>query len=123
MRLLKRSEKIWLRIGSDDSWSAYKQIRKQYQDKLMEKSRGKISMKIEKCGSNSKNCFLLVNHLIGQKPEITTRNSDKELADDLANFFLSKRVKIREELDDQPLYQPSKSDAPEFNGFRKLEED
>ena len=93
-RLLRRSEKIWLRVGSDDSWSAYKQIRKQYQDKLMEKEREKISMKIKECGSDSKKLILFVNHLTGHKPEIPipTRNSDKELADEFANFFLSKIV-------------------------------
>ena len=32
-------------------------------------------------------------------------------------------VKIKEELDHHPLYQPSMSDTPEFNNFRKLEED
>ena len=53
-RLLRKSEKIWLRIGSDDSWSAYKQIRKQYQSKLVEKKREKIGMKIVECGSDSK---------------------------------------------------------------------
>ena len=40
-RLLRRSEKIWLRIGSDDSWSAYKQIRKHYKSKLMGKNKKK----------------------------------------------------------------------------------
>ena len=71
-----------------------------------------------------KKLFQLVNHLTGYKPEIPlpTRNSDKELTDEFANF-LSKIVKIREELDDHPLYQPSKSDTPEFNYFRKLDED
>ena len=80
----------------------------------MENKREKISMKIEECGSNSKKLFLLVNHLTGHKPEIPllTRRSDKELADEFASFFLSKIVKIREELDHHPLYQPSKSDTP-----------
>ena len=71
-----------------------------------------------------KKLFLLVNHLTGCKPEIPlpTRRSDKELAEGFASFFLSKIVKIREELDYYPLYQPSKSDIPKFNHFRKLEE-
>ena len=62
-------------------------------------------MKIEECGSNSKKLFLLVNHLTGHKPEIPlpTRRSDKELAEEFASFFfLSKIVKIREELDHYP---------------------
>ena len=56
-RLLRRSEEIWLRIRSDNSWNTYKQITKQYQHKLVEMKREKISMKIVECGSDSKNCF------------------------------------------------------------------
>ena len=81
-------------------------------------------MKIEKCGSNSKKLLLLVNHLTGDKPEIPlpTRRLDEELAEEFASFFLSKIVKIREEFDDYPLYQSSKSEIPEFNNVRKLED-
>ena len=56
-RLLRKFEKIWLRTRSDNSWNAYKQIRKQYQHKLAEMKREKISMKIVECLSDSKNCF------------------------------------------------------------------
>ena len=61
-RLLRRSEKIWLRIGSDDSWSAYKEIRKLTKH-VSGKEKRKIGMKIVECGSNSKKLFQLVNHL------------------------------------------------------------
>ena len=85
-------------IRSENSWSVYKQIRKQYQDMLTEKKKEKIHRKIEECGSDSKKLFQLVNHLTGHKPELLlpTRRSDKELADEFANFFFSKIVKIRE---------------------------
>ena len=62
-------------------------------------------MKRVECGSDSKKLFQLVNHFTGHKPEIQlpTRNSDKELADVFASYFLNKTVRIREELDDQLL--------------------
>ena len=43
-----------------------------------------------------KKLFQLVNHLTGCKPEIPllTRNSDKELADEFASYFLNKIVRI-----------------------------
>ena len=77
------------------------------------------------CGSDSKKLFQLVNLLTGCKPEIPllTRNSDKELADEFASYFLNKIVRIREELDDQPLYQLSKNDTPEFNNFKEVSKD
>ena len=40
-RVLRRSEKIWMRIRSENNWSIYKQIRKQYQDVLAEKKKEK----------------------------------------------------------------------------------
>ena len=124
-RVLRRSEKIWMRIRSENNCNIYKQIRKWYQDMLTERKKKKISRKIEECGSHSKKLFQLVNHLTDHKPELPlpTRRSDKELADKFANFFFSKIVKLREELDHHPLYQPSKSVIPKFSNFRKLEED
>ena len=44
-RLLRRFEKFWLRIRSDNSWNAYKQIRKQYQYKLTDMKREKNKYK------------------------------------------------------------------------------
>ena len=124
-RLLRRFGMIWLRIRSDNSWNAYKQIRKQYQHKLAEMKREKISLKIVECGSNSKKLFQLLNHLTGHKPEIPllTRNSDKELMDEFASYFLNKIVRKREGLDDQPLYQSSKNDPPEFSNFKEVSKD
>ena len=92
---------------------------------LTEKKKEKISRKIEESGSDGKKLFQLVNHLTGHKQEVPlpTMRSDKELADEFAHFFFSKIVKIREELDHHPLYQPSKSVIPNFSNFRKLEED
>ena len=53
-----------------------------------------------------KKLFQLVNHLTGCKPEnpLPTRNTDKELVDEFADFFISKILKIRHELDKHPLY-------------------
>ena len=81
-------------------------------------------MKIVECGSDSKKLFQLVYHLTDHKPEIPlpTRNSDKQLANEFASYFLN-IVRIRDELDDQPLYQPSKNDIPEFNNFKEVSED
>ena len=102
-RILRRSEKIWMRIKSENNWTINKQIRKQYQNMLTEKKKENISRKIEECGSDSKKLFQLVNHLTGHKPELPlpTRRSDTEYADEYQNFF-NKIVKIREELDHHP---------------------
>ena len=111
-RVLKRCEKIWVRNGTEDSWRDYQQSRSLYQGKIVEKKRETISKKIEECSSNSRKLLQLVNHLNGHKLEnlLLARNTDRNLADEFADFFISKIVKIRQERDEHPLYQPSKSD-------------
>ena len=91
-RVLRRSEKIWMRIRSENNWSIYKQIRKQYQDMLTEKKKEKISRKIEECGSDGKKLFQLVNHLTDHKPELPlpTRKSDKNWQMGLQTSSLAK---------------------------------
>ena len=68
--------------------------------------------------------FQLVNHLTGHKPEnpLPTSNTDKELADEFADFFISKILKIRNELDKHPL-SATYGYVPEFNQFSKLDEE
>ena len=91
---------------------------------MLTEKKENISRKIEECGSDSKKLFQLVNHLTGCKPglPLPTRKSDKELADEFANFFFSKIIKIREELDHHPYISHPKS-IPKSSNFRKLEED
>ena len=51
-----------------------------------------MSKKIEEHGSDTKKLFKLVNHLTGCKPKnpLPARTTDKELADEFANFFIQK---------------------------------
>ena len=81
--------------------------------------------KNDKCGSDSKKLFQLVNHLTSCKPEdpLLTSNTDQELVYEYSNFFVSKILKISNELDKHPLYQPSMVNVPEFNQLSKLNEE
>ena len=66
--------------------------------------------------------FQLVNHLTGHKPDnpLLARGTEQELANEFADFFIQKIIKIREELDDYPTYQPSDLHVPKFNSFNEI---
>ena len=49
--------------------------------------------------------------------------SNQDLPDKFADYFMEKINKIREALKDKPLYQPTCSDAPELNSFNPVAED
>ena len=124
-RVLRRCEKIWLRYRTEACWQAYLHARRWFHSNIVENKKVKISNKIEECGSDSKKLFQLVNHLTSHKPEnpLLTRNTDKELANEFADFFISKILKIRHELDKHPLYQQYMVNVPEFNQFSKLDKE
>ena len=54
-------------------------------------------MKIEECGYDTNRLFQLVNHPTGYKPDNPqlARDTDKELANEFADFFIQKIIKIR----------------------------
>ena len=124
-RALRRSKKIWVRNRSTISWKSYQQVRRFYQIKITEKKIKTISKKIEQCGSDTKKLFKLLNHLTGCKPEIPlpARTNDKELADGFTDFFIQKIIRMQNELDNYPIYQPSNSNAPRFNNFEEIDQD
>ena len=95
-RELRRYEMIWLRYRTEACWQAYLHSRRQYQSMTVEK-KVKISKKIDECGPDSKKLFQLVNHLTGCKPEnpLPTSNTDNQLADEFADFFISKILEAR----------------------------
>ena len=85
----------------------------------------KISKKIEEYESDSSQLCQLVNHLTNCKMEnpLPSRNTDKELADEFADYFIWKIVKIRNELDEYPIYYPSNSNVPKLSNFNELDQD
>ena len=101
----RRSERIWLRYRTKACWQAYLHSRRQYHSMIVENKKVKISRKIGECRSDRKKLLLLVNHLTGHKPEnpLPTSNTDKQLVDEFADFFISKILKIRHELGRHPL--------------------
>ena len=59
-----------------------------------------ISNKVKECGSDSQKLYALVNNLLGTKVSNPLPESylDEELAEEFAEFFLSKVLKIRDSL-------------------------
>ena len=114
-----------MRYKNEAFWQAYLHSRRQYESIVVENKKVKISNKIDECGSDSNKLLQLVNHLTGHKPEnpSPTFNTDKQLADEFADLFIIKILKIRQEPDKYSLCQPSMANAPEFNQFNKLDEE
>ena len=71
-----------------------------------------ISNKILECGKDSKRLYKLFNNLTGSTKEnpLPPRTDDKQLADEIVNYFIDKIKNIRAILDHNELYLPTSHD-------------
>ena len=84
-----------------------------------------ISNKVKECRSDSQKLYALVNNLLGTKASnpLPESNSDEDLDEEFAEFFLSKVLKIRDSLTHYPKYVVTDKDQPKLNTFRGLNEE
>ena len=84
-----------------------------------------ISNKVKECRSDSQKLYALVNNLLGTKASnpLPESNSDEDLAEEFAEFFLSKVLQIRDSLTHYLKYVVTDKDQPKLDMFRGLNED
>ena len=76
------------------------------------------------CEGNNKKLFNTMKELTGHKNSLILPESPSSdsLAQDLADFFLEKIIKIREELDSFETYIPTQSCETSFSAFKEITE-
>ena len=122
---LWRREKLWRKYREPDLWKAYISIRHEYKELLNKMKTEVISNKVKECGSDSQKLYALVNNLLGTKVSnlLPESNSDEKLAEEFAEFFLSKVLKIRDSIKHYPKYVVTDKNQPKLNTFRDLNEE
>ena len=72
------------------------------------------------CKGDTKKLYNLVYGLMGKDKSspLPDHTDEESLANDFANYFMSKIGKIREELEGYPLYKPQGWNVREFSNFR-----
>ena len=84
-----------------------------------------ISTKVAACKQDTKKLYTLVNRIIGHTSEnsMPKHDSDNQLAEDFANYFMNKIKKIRDDLEQHSKYIPSVREVESFSNFRPMTED
>ena len=129
VRSLKKAvriqEKIWQKHKTSDTWSNYKIVKLKYRKALREAKTKDISGKVQECNHDSKKLYSLFNSLTGTTKENllpTTYESDDDMANAFADYFMDKIKGIQNSLEHHPIYHPSssghiKSRLTEFNNI------
>ena len=81
--------------------------------------------KIRDCGTDAKKLYTLINSLTNNNKDnpLPKSQSDEGLANEFAQYFISKIKLIRDPLDSHPLCKPTRGDVPKLSRFSRITED
>ena len=107
---MRQRERLWRKYKMKDLWLAFKVARQNYCKSLNDAKTMVISNKVLECGPDMMKLYAVVNGILGTTkcnllPEY---DSDGELAESFASFFLDKIKKIWDNLDSHILFVPDK---------------
>jgi exonuclease III len=124
-KLVRRRERIWRHYKEDHQLRAFKVERNRLNRMLFAAKKETISEMVIKCGKDSKALYQLVNNITGVKKvnPLPDSQSDKHLAEEFADFFLGKIIKIRQDLCEKSLYTPSNEISNIMKTFKPVSED
>ena len=98
--------------------------RKKYRKMLFEAKTACYSKQVKDCRGDIKGLYKMVNTLMGTTLDNPLPNhiSDKDLAEEFADFFMDKIQKIRDNLDGNPTYAPTKKITSRLAKFRPFDQ-
>ena len=119
---MRQREKLWRKYKRDDLWLALKVARQDYQKCLNDAQMMVISNKVLECGPDMRKLYVIVNGILATMKcnPLPECDSNKELAETFASFFLDKIKKICDNLDSHPLFVPGKRNTPKLTEFRYM---
>ena len=70
---------------------------------------------------NAKKLYTIINNLTNNTKDnsLPKSQSDEGLANEFAQYFMSKIKSIKDTLDSHPLYKPTRRDVPKLSRFLK----
>ena len=110
-RYMHRREKVWRRYKQLHQWRAFRDAQYTYNTALQAKKVESINKIIVENERDTKKLYKIFNNITGNVSEnpLPDWESDEELANDFADFFIQKIQKTRDSLEHHPKYDPSKS--------------
>ena len=109
-RIVGRREKVFRKYWSQSCWTALVRERKKYRKMLFDAKTVCYSKKVKDYRCDVKGLYKMVNTLMGTSSDnpLPYHTSDKDLAEEFADFFMGKIQKIRDNLTRNPTYEPTK---------------
>ena len=118
-------EWIWKKYKTEETWLAFKIERSKFRQSLKCARKEFVSKSILECDKDSKKLYKLALSLMGAMKENPLPECDtkEDLANQFAEFFITKIQNIRDKLDSLPVYDHKDSSPPKLSKFEPLMEE
>ena len=122
--IMKNRECRWIQYHEDHLWKAYVRERNRYNTVLKFKKNDCLHRIIKANSNNTRKLFRLVSEIMGSsKPNpMPDAQSDKELAEDFAQFFRQKTDGIQHQFKHIPQYKVLPRETPTLKSFTTITE-
>ena len=124
-KFVRSREKIWRKYKQEHQWLAFKTERDKYHKMIFVVRREYYKMEFHKLRGDTKQTYKLIAKLTGSTSEnpLPDSNSDLELSEEFADFFLNKITTIRAKLDNYEKFEPTKKEVMrELTDFAMMDE-
>ena len=120
---VRKHERLWRKSRSEHHWKVLQTERRLYRDLIRRTKVAVLSSKVLECKGDTKKLYQLFNSISGKKSDnpMPENQSDQDLADNFADYFMSKIQNIRDSLQNVPAYAPSPSCEYRLVQFKPLE--
>ena len=120
----KNREQKWIKYRQQHQWTAFKRERNRYNQMIKFCKRHSIFTKIKDNHNNPRHLYKIISSLIGQDNTnpLPDAQSDQELAEQFAEFFLQKIETIQEKFNNIALHMTEPNDIPQITKFSPISE-
>ena len=117
--VVRNRERVWLTYKTQEAWTAYKKEHNIYNRLLKFRKKQVISGMVIDAGRDTKKLYKIINNITGTKEDnpMPPGDSDMEIAQSFAEYFVEKIDKIRDKFEYVPPYSPPVEDIPKFSKF------
>ena len=108
-KALQSLERRWCKDKTTENWTEYKNLRNIYNHRSRAAKRIKLSNMVNECGNDIGQLYRIIDRVTGRNMDnpMPSNIPMEELMEKFADFFLDKIVRLRNELSETDLYEPS----------------
>ena len=121
-RKKRKAEKMWRKSKNTQNWIIYKSLSQSLHNAIAVSKWRYMNTQVKDSAGDSKKLFKLIFQMMGKKKEnpMPVRESDQDLAETFADYFISKIQTIRDNLDNSELYQVTEQTENTLESFREV---